>query len=133
MSKDMRSSVAIRNAQLDAVTPEADGGFVRVYGGSRPASPDVAVTVQQLLSTLSLGAPAFGAASGGVAFANAIAPDTDIADTGTATWFRVFKADGVVALWDGTVGTSNADMILDTVDLQAGAILTINSFKLTQP
>lgn len=105
MSKDMRSSVAIRNAQLDAVTTEADGGFVRVYGGSRPASPDVAVTVQQLLSTLSLGAPAFGSASGGVAFANAIAPDTDIADTGTATVaFRDLgdTKDRVTAAVDGS-------------------------------
>lgn len=133
MAKDMRSSVAVRNAQLDAATPLVNGGYVAVFGGSRPASPDVAVTNQPLLATLALGSPAFGAASGGEAFANPIEADTNIAGSGIATWFRVLESNGATAHWDGTVGESDADMILDNATLQSGEILAINSFKLSQP
>lgn len=111
-------------------------GQIKVYDGTQPANPDVAVSSQNLLATLELSAPAFGAAAddnpGGKATASSITSDSSIDLTGTAAWFRVLDRDGT-AIMDGSVGTSSADMILDSVALTAGETLSITSWTVTMP
>ncbi len=41
---------------------------------------------------------------------------------GKATWFRCVRVSGAVVL-DGSVGTRDADVVLDRVELRAGMIL----------
>ena len=97
---------------------------------TQPANADTAVSTQTLLASLGLGTPAFGAAAAGVATANAITADASADATGTASWFRVVTSGGAT-LWDGSVGTSAADLVLDNVNLTAGGNVSVSSFTFT--
>lgn len=99
----MNVSASAKNSQLGVLASLLDGGFLKIYSGFVPASPETG-TSATLLATLSFGTPAFGAASGGAATANAITGDTDAAATGTAIWFRCLQSDGTTAVLDGSVG-----------------------------
>lgn len=120
------------NAAADAVVDQADSGYIRIYSGTQPATADTAITSQILLATLRWNATAFGSASTGVATANAITSDTDAAATGTATWFRALKSDGTTVLFDGSVGTTGADLNLSTTAIVQHATVSISSFTYTQ-
>jgi len=123
-----RSNAAV-NAAADAVCDLLDNGYLRIYDGSQPANADTAVTTQTLLAELRWNAAnAFGAASGGVATANAITADSSADATGTASWFRALKADGTTAVFDGSVGTSSADLILNSTAIAAGANVAVTAF-----
>src|SRR6185312_4607531 len=89
MAHNLKYAVALKNARLDAITAAIGAsGFVDIYDGSQPASPDTAVTSQVKLAHLALSATFAPAASGGVLTANAISDDTDADATGTAAWCR---------------------------------------------
>jgi hypothetical protein len=133
MANNLKTSIVSRNAELNALATLANTGYIRVYDGSQPASPETAVSTQTLLAELRFGATAFGSAASGVITANAITDDSDINATGTASWFRVLESDGTTVLWDGSVGTSSADLILATVSLVQHAILQITSLTYTLP
>jgi len=123
-----RSNAAV-NAAADAVCDLLDNGYLRIYDGSQPANADTAVTTQTLLAELRWNAAnAFGTASGGVATANAITADSSADATGTASWFRALKADGTTAVFDGSVGTSSADLILNSTAIAAGANVAVTAF-----
>src|SRR5262245_21617591 len=120
------------NAAADAVCALANTGYLRIYSGTQAANADTAIGAQVLLAELRFGATAFGASVAGVATANAITSDSSADNTGTATWFRVLKSDGTTALWDGSVGTSGANLNLNSVAISAGAAVSISSFTYTQ-
>jgi hypothetical protein len=109
----------------------ANSGFLRLYDGAQPATADTAVGAQVLLAELTFGSPAFGAASGGVAAANAIAQDTTANNSGTASWFRVLKSDGSTVLFDGSVGTSSANLVLNSTAISAGVAVSVTSLTFT--
>ena len=118
------------NALVGAFT---NSSIIKIYDGTQPATPETAVTTQNLLATITLPAsPAFGAAANGVITANAISPVT-IAASGTAAWFRWLKSDGTTAICDGSVGTSGADMNLNSTALSSGAELDTSSMTFTVP
>lgn len=126
-----RSNVAA-NAGCDAMAALANSGKLRIYDGSQAATADTAIGAQVLLAELTMNATAFGASALGVATANAITSDSSADNTGTASWFRMLKSDGTTALWDGTVGTSGADLNLNTVSIVAGAAVAVTAFTLTE-
>jgi hypothetical protein len=129
----MKTSIVARNAELDALAALANSGYIRIYDGSQPSTPETAVSTQNLLAELRFASTAFGSAAAGVITAGSITDDSDINTTGTAAWFRVLKSDGTTVLWDGTVGTSGADMILATTSLVQHAVLQITSLTYTLP
>lgn len=122
-----RSNAAV-TAAADAVCDLLDNGYLRIYNGSQPANADTAVTTQTLLAELRWNATAFGAASNGVATANSLTADTSADATGTASWFRALKSDGTTAVFDGSVGTASADLILNSTSIVAGANVAITAF-----
>jgi hypothetical protein len=122
-----RSNAAV-TAAADAVCDLLDNGYLRIYDGSQPANADTAVTTQTLLAELRWNATAFGAASNGVATANSLTADTSADATGTASWFRALKSDGTTAVFDGSVGTASADLILNSTSIVAGANVAITAF-----
>ncbi len=126
-----RSNLAASTA-ADAMAALANAGKLRIYTGAQPATADDAIGAVTLLAELVFANPAFGAAVNGVATANAIASDTTADATGTATWFRVWKADGVTPIWDGSVGAAAADLVLNSVAIQAGARVDVTSLTLTE-
>lgn len=133
MAKNPKFKSSIANSLLDTLTAELNGGFIDIYDGAQPAGVSTAITTQVKLASLPLNATAFAAASGGVATANAITNDSDADATGTATWFRAYKSDHTTAIIDGTVGTSSADLVVNSVSFVIHTIISISSFTLTIP
>jgi hypothetical protein len=120
------------NAAVAAFGELLNSGILRIYTGTQPATADTAIGAVTLLAELTFSATAFGAPSAGVATANAIASDTNANNTGTAAWFRAWKSDGISPVYDGTVGTSSADAIINTVAINAGATVSCSGLTLTE-
>ena len=136
MAHNLKMSNEAVNGEADALDVLAVSGYIRIYdstGTGQPATADTAVTTQVLLAELRFGNPAFGVAAVGVLTANAITKDSSANATGTATWFRVLKSDGASPLWDGSVGTADADLVLGAVAIVIGAEVTITSMTHTLP
>jgi len=109
-----RISSAAAIVSVDAVTALLNvggAGTIRIYNGSQPAGPDIAITGQTLLAELALNADAFQDASdqGGFAraVANAITQDSSADAAGTATWFRASDGNGLAVI-DGDVTTNGS-------------------------
>lgn len=130
----IRIPVAARNAMLDTLVDRADAGAgpatLKVYSGGQPATADTAAT-GTLLVTFTLADPAFEAAA-----SNAVAIDADpdinatAVATGTAGWARLADSDGVT-VFDGTVGTSGTDWIINSTSITLGQIVVLTSGQLT--
>jgi hypothetical protein len=117
MANNFKVAIATRNAELDAMARQLDGGFMDIYDGAQPATPETAITTQVKLADLPLSATSAPAASGGQLTLNAITSDTDADATGTAAWFRAYRSDHTTAVCDGTVGTASADAIINATSI----------------
>jgi hypothetical protein len=124
-----RHALITRNAALDAVTALCDGGFLRFYSGSQPDNPEAAAGAH--LCELRLSSKSFARADMGAATANPIRSDDFAARSGSAGWFRIFKADGKTPVLDGKISTSGADININNTEIQAGAIVECAALKIT--
>ena len=126
-------ATALRNSRLDAITAFVGGSAIlRIYSGSRPATGGTATTLLAQLTCNPTFAPG---ASSGVLTLNAISPATSAAATGTASWFRLLKADGTTFVMDGSVSTIAAgtgDMRLDDTAIVLGGTVAISSATITE-
>jgi hypothetical protein len=120
----------LRNARLDAITTFVGAsGKLRIYSGTRPATGGAITT---LLAELTCNATFAPAASSGVLTLNSITSDSSADATGTATWARIFKSDGTTICLDCSVGTSGADIILNTTSIVAGAVVAVSAATITE-
>lgn len=120
----------LRNARLDEITTAAGANaLLRIYDGTRPATGGAATT---LLAELTCNATFAPAASGGTLTANAITADSSANATGTATWARIVKSDGTTFVLDCSVGTSGADINLNTTSIVSGASVSVTSAVFTE-
>jgi hypothetical protein len=135
MALSPKFAVAELNKCLDAIKADYDNGYLRIYSGAQPATPETALSGQVLLAELRFGATAFPAAAGGVLTANAITADASADASGTAAWYRALKADGTSALNDGSVGVTPAqfDMVINSTSINLGANVSCSSFTMTLP
>lgn len=128
-------STAARNAAANAVTALVDGGSaagtLQIRSGTQPAGPDSTAT-GTLLAELTLADPSFGAAATGVATVAGTPLSVTAVAAGTATWFRVLDSNGV-AVVDGSVGVSGADLIVNTATVSTGLTVEITDGTLTMP
>lgn len=127
MASNLKLSNTAVNAEAEALSPLANNGYIRIYDGVQPATADTAVSGQTLLAELRFGATAFLTAVSGILTANAITADTSADNSGTASWYRALQSNGTTVLWDGSVGTADADMILNSAVIAAGANVSISS------
>ena len=132
MALTQKLTNAVATAAADVVVDLLDGGYLRIYDGTQPASADTAITTQTLLAELTFGTPAFGAAANGIATANAITADASANATGTATWFRCLKSDGTTVVFDGSVGTSGCNLNLTSASIVSGGSVSVSSLVYTQ-
>jgi hypothetical protein len=86
-----------RNRAADAVTVRANNGSLRIYSGTPPVDANAALSGNTLLATLPFSATAFGAASNGIATANALTAAIAPA-TGRPTFARIIESDGTTAV-----------------------------------
>ena len=132
MSNQPRWNDATVEAAVNAVTALLNSGTIQIYTGSQPAL-DGSLT-GTLLATLTFGATAFGSAtaSGGTvtATANTITNGT-AGNTGTAGYFAVVTS-GSATVATGSVGTSGADMNLNSLSISAGATVSCSAFTITE-
>lgn len=124
-------AVARRNEMLDALRDNANSGTLRIYSGTPPATADTALSGNTLLAQLSLSATAFGAASSGTITANAITSDSSADATGTASFFRILESDGTTVVYQGSVGTSGADLNLNSTAISSGVTVAVTSLTLS--
>lgn len=117
-----------RNAMLDNYLAQFNNGYLRIYAGSAPANADAALGSPTLLGELRFAATAFPASAAGSATANAITQDSSADATGTAAFYRALASDGTTVLEQGTVGTSGADLNLNTTSIVAGGPIQVTSF-----
>jgi hypothetical protein len=133
----MLSARAGLDALLAKLNVASAAGHIKIFTGSMPATCETADS-GTLLSTLTLSVTAFPASTDSTttglatATANAITSDTNAAATGTAGYFRAYDSAGVCIV-QGTVGTSAADMILNTTSIVSGATVAITSWVVTLP
>lgn len=98
-------STELKNEALDAMLANLNGGLARIYTGSAPAAPTDAAT-GTLLAEITLGNPAFAAASGGSATSTASTAEDSALASGTAGYCRLTKTDGTTGAIDLVVGGS---------------------------
>lgn len=141
MANNFRISNAAAKAMADTFDDQVNIGstasVLDIRTGAQPADPDTAAT-GTLLATLTFSDPAFGAASdgnpGGLLTASSITSDSSADATGTAGYFRI-RATGTGAddVADGEVGTSGADLNLNTTSITSGSTVSITAMTVTMP
>jgi hypothetical protein len=131
MTHTRKISAGLADLLATVISDQADGGKLRIYDGVQPASPDDApeTTGAVLLAELQLSSPAFSPPDNGLIVANEIAADPLARASGYAGWFRLFKADGITPLIDGSVGNlyDTADLNFDSTDIRFGGSVTVEA------
>lgn len=127
---------SITNAQAsraaDAVTARCNNGSLRIYAGTPPANANAALSGNTLLAVLTFGSTAFSAAVNGAATANSITNDSSADNSGTATFFRALESDGSTVVFQGSVGTSGAELNLNTTSIVQSGTVSVTSLTYTQ-
>ena len=124
------------DAIVDLLDAGAGAAVLKIYDGTQPANPDVAVGGQTLLAELTCSDPAFGNAAdgnpGAVATANSITQDSSANAGGTAAWFRAEDSNGNGVI-DGDVTASGGggDLELDSVSISTGVTVSVSSWTFT--
>jgi len=125
-------SDAVRNILADAIGDLYDGGELKIYSGSQPATPITAPT-GTLLATITLPTPAFSAAVAGVKSKTGVWTTTGLADD-DAGWGRMKTSGGADPI-DFSIGASGSgeDIEMDSVAIETGQTVTVSAFTFTQP
>lgn len=131
MANSPRYKESDRNVFLDSIdTTIGASGFLRFYDGTQPTNVATALGAQVKLAELPLSATAFGAAAAGVLTANAITTDASADATGTASWATLTTSAGVRVV-DCSVGTSGADITVNSTAFSAGAAVSCSALTIT--
>jgi len=126
----LQYSVAVRNAQLDAVeTTIGTSAVLKIRTGAAPASC-AAADSGSVLATLTLPSDWMAAAGSGSKAKAGTWEDASADATGTAAHFRLYASDGTTCHAQGTVGTSGTDMIVDNASFATGQTFTVTAFTL---
>lgn len=140
MANHCRIAAASAQAALNAIVDRCDAGgagSLVIYTGAEPAYADDAAGTE--VATCALAATAYGsAAADGTnhwADADLASNAVDSSATGNAspvTYFRLLSGGGAVVA-QGTIGTSGADLNLNTTTIAASAQVTITSLEVRVP
>ena len=124
-------ATALRDTLCDAFVDSLDDG------ASNAVLDIYTAAFATKLSQNAFADPAYGASSSGTAEENSITDDSAADATGTAAVFRVSTTtDGttpVTTLFEGTVGTSGADINFNTVAFVISDVVSITDLPVTMP
>lgn len=129
----LQYSVAVRNAQLDAVeTAIGTSAVLKIRTGSAPADCATADS-GTVLATFNLPSDWMAAASSGSKAKSGTWQDTSADATGTAAHWRLYASDGTTVHAQGTVTATGGggDLTVDNTVFAAGQSFSITSFSLT--
>jgi hypothetical protein len=131
MASNLKYAVTLKNAKLDAITTAIGAsGLLRIYSGTQPTNPDTALSGNTVLAELALSATFAAGSSSGVLTANSITADSSADATGTATFASLLTSGGTRKV-DMSVGTSGADLNLNTTSIVSGAQVSVSSLTIT--
>lgn len=109
-------------------------GKLNIYSGTAPANAD-ATNSGTLLAALTLAASPFSGftdtGSAGRATLGTVSSATASA-TGTASFFRITTSGGTV-IAQGTVATSSADLVLNSIAITSGSTVAVSSGTIDMP
>lgn len=132
-------TAALRNARADAIETHigtVGAAKITIYGGTAPAKVTDALSGNTVLAELICDTNLADPASGGVLTLRTISPDTSANATGTATFFRLARMTVSPSTYEdviqGSVGTSGADLNLNSTAIQANATVSITAFSITE-
>ena len=126
MASNLQYSNGTRDAQQNGlITYAGSNAIIRLYNGTQPANANTAISTQTLLVSLTISG-AFGTDSNGTLTFSTINNGTAVA-SGTASFFRIVKSDGTTVIMDGSVGTSSADLVLNTTTIATNDTVAITS------
>ena len=116
------------NGQADNLAARLNGGFLRIYDGTQPATADTAISTQVLLAELTFNATAAPAAVNGLLTFNAITADSSANASGTASWFRAVSSNGTTVVMDGSVGTATSNLVLNSTAITILGTVSVTAF-----
>jgi hypothetical protein len=125
---------ANKNAMLNTLVSQLGSSpLLRIYDntGGVPANANTALGSQVVLGTLTFSATPFPAAANGTLTANTITQDAAADATGTAAFYRILNSAGTVTYAQGTVGTSGADLNLNTTSIVAGGPISCTALTIS--
>lgn len=130
-------TTAAANSMSSALNTYINGSAaakLRIYDatGGVPANAGTAIGSQVNLATFTLDATAF-TSSGGVLTLNTVPKTVAASATGTASFFRILLSDNTTVVLQGSVGTSGAELNLNTTSITSGVNVTITSGTITMP
>ena len=132
VAQGMLNSTGLAEA-IDAGT----AAVIEIYAGTVPSNADATPSSPTLLGTLTCTAVAFASYSdtgtAGRATFGSITSDSSADATGTAAYFRIKTQTGGTVIAQGTVGTSSADLILNTVSITSGSVIAISAATIDLP
>lgn len=131
MSKNTQLTNLVVDTQANSMVALFNSGFLDLYDGTQPATGNTAITTQNLLASITFNATSFGASANGVLTANPMTACSAANLTGNAAWARCFNSNHSTALMDVSVGTANANVILNSVAIQANAQVSVSSMTHT--
>lgn len=126
MASNLQYSNGTRDAQQQGlITYAGSNAIIRIYSGTQPANANTAISTQTLLVSLNISG-AFGTDSNGTLTFSTVNNGTAVA-SGTASFFRIVKSDGTTVIMDGSIGTSSADLVLNTTTIATNDTVAITS------
>jgi hypothetical protein len=146
LSKGLRNALLESNSLKGALA----NGIICIYSGFPPVSANDAETGTLLMKiTNNGGAFTAGVPTNGINFGSSVNGTISKSDSeiwtgkglvdGTAGYFRFYSNDfetgssETAIRLQGTVGTSNADMLVATTAIKANVSVTVDQFNITMP
>lgn len=127
----LQYSVALRNAQLDAIeTVVGTSAVLKLRTGAPPA--DVATADSgTVVATMNLPSDWMAAASGGSKAKSGTWEDTSADNAGTIGHWRLYQSDGTTCHAQGTVTNTGGggDLTVQNVIVTAGQAISISSWS----
>jgi hypothetical protein len=113
-----------RTSLANKLNDDLDAGHLKIYSGAYDSGT--------VLADLTLPAKANNTVANGVLTFGAIT-QVNASASGTAAYFKLFKADGTTEVAHGDVGTSGATINLNTTAIVSGGPVSITSAAITVP
>lgn len=123
---------AVLTAINDLLNAGSGAATIKLYTGTKPAGPNIAVTTQTLLGTLTCSDPAGSIDGSQQLVFGSITQDSSADNNGTATWARLADSNGTAVIdVDVTTTGSGGFLQMNTTNIVAGGPILISSLIIT--
>lgn len=131
------AKTAVLNAIKTDIDAGAAAGYLRIYTGAIPATPETAAS-GTLLAELRLLYPVGSITGSGATLAlafGAITQDSSADATGTAGYARILRSDGTTAVLDCDISATGGGgtLQLNTTSIVVGGPVLVTAFTISVP